>query len=108
MVDRPDTFRWSSAACHAGKAAAPEWLEVDPLATAFTAEQWAVYLELDTISEAETELRNNTYTGRPVGTVEFIEWAESSLGRKLAPQTGGRPRKNLVLGAGGEQGELFL
>jgi putative transposase len=104
MVEYAGHFRWSSAAVHAGFSAVPTWLQTDLVSSAFTSEQWRVFLESDRLSDAETELRNNTYTGRPVGSTEFIQWAESSLGRKLAPQKGGRSPKVM---ATGEQTNLF-
>jgi hypothetical protein len=104
MVDHADLYAWSSAAAHAGSAKMPEWLEAEPVASAFTAAQWLVYLESDTLDQAEMELRQNTYTGRPVGSVEFVPWAESSLGRRLAAQKGGRPRKEVAAGAGAQKG----
>src|SRR5262249_46962663 len=99
MVDRADLFPWSSAAAHTGRSNLPNWLEAEPIASAFTAQQWSVYLESDTLDQAEMELRQNTYTGRPVGSREFVQWAESSMGRRLAPQKGGRPRKEVAPGS---------
>jgi hypothetical protein len=91
MVDRADSFDWSSAAAHTGLVAAPDWLEPEPMQSTFTPEQWNLHLQSDTIADAEVELRVRTYTGRPAGSSELVEWAESNLGRKLAPQPGGRP-----------------
>ena len=93
MVERASACRWSSAAAHCGHAASPEWLATEPLSSTFTPVQWEVYLNSDTIGEAEFLLRTNTYTGRPCGSAEFVKWAEQSLGRQLAPQPGGRPPK---------------
>jgi len=85
-------FRWSSAVAHTGAGPPPVWLEAEPLASTFTPEQWGVYLKSDSIGEAEVELRRSTYTGRPVGSGGFTEWAESMLGRRLVAQAGGRPK----------------
>ena len=105
MVDQASSFRWSSARAHLGCSQAPSWLEAEPMASTFTPAQWAVYLESESLGEAELELRRSTYTGRPVGSQEFIDWAEASLGRTLGAQKGGRPR---TASAGlGQQGELF-
>jgi len=38
-------------------------------------------------------LRQSTYTGRPLGTPEFIAALERSTLRLLAPRKGGRPKK---------------
>ena len=75
------------------------------MASTFTPAQWAVYLESESLGEAELELRRSTYTGRPVGSQEFIDWAEASLGRTLGARKGGRPRKASAGLAG--QVELF-
>jgi len=69
------------------------------MASSFTAGQWEAYVDSDTIGEAESLLRTNTYTGRPCGSQEFVEQAQLRLGRKLAPQPGGRPSKENPLEA---------
>jgi putative transposase len=93
MVEHASTYSWSSAGFHTGGISSPAWLQEEPIRSSFTAEQWDVYLKSDSVGEAELELRKRTYTGRPAGSREFVEWAESSLGRKLEAQTGGRPKK---------------
>lgn len=104
MVDRADLFFWSSAPAHTGRSEMPEWLEAEPITSTYTPQEWSVYLESDTLGQAEMELRQNTYTGRPVGSAEFVQWAESSLGRRLAAQKGGRPRKEIAAVAGVQKG----
>ena len=104
MVERAGAYPWSSAAAHVRAVPHPPWLEAEPMKSAFTPEQWDVYLKSDTIGEAEIELRNNTYTGRPVGSREFVERAESSLGRKLTAQPGGRPAKAVAAALAGQVG----
>ncbi len=109
LADHAGTFRWSSAAAHLGVISPPEWLESEPMRSTFTPEQWAVYLASETLGEAETEVRKNTYSGRPAGSANFVEWAESSLGRRLTPQKGGRPcGKTAVSVAVGRSGEAGL
>jgi hypothetical protein len=78
------------------------------MSSTFTPEQWAARLESDTMVEAEMELRKNTYTGRPAGSREFVQWAESCLGRTLSAQPGGRPRKSAASGAGALAGQVGL
>jgi putative transposase len=91
LAEQANAFRWSSAAVHTGIGTMPEWLAPEPFQSTFTAEQWEMYLQSDTIGEAELQLRINTYTGRPSGSPEFVKHAENSLGRRLAPLPGGRP-----------------
>ena len=48
----------------------------------------------DGLSEnEEILLRTSTYTGRPLGSVEFIERIEAQAGRPLTPQKRGRKPK---------------
>jgi len=94
MIDCADRYQWSSASVHSGVQSPVAWLLEEPMRSTFSPEQWAVFLKADCIGAAEIELRNNTYTGRPAASPEFIEWAESTLGRKLTASKGGRPRLN--------------
>ena len=110
LADRASAFPWSSAAAHIGATSAPGWLDPEPMRSAFNPEQWAIYLTADTFGEAEIEVRKNTYTGRPAGSHDFVEWAESNLGRRLSAQKGGRPPKNATASAAAclsGQGGLF-
>jgi putative transposase len=109
MVDQASVFRWSSAAAHAGFISRPNWLDAEPMQSTYTPEEWEVYLKSDNMLEAEVELRKNTYTGRPTGSREFVDWAESSLGRKLAAKPGGRPPKSSAACAatGYAQGKFY-
>ena len=109
MVNCASAFRWSSAAVHTGLLPRPDWLEAKPIESAFSCDEWDVLLRSETMGEAEVELRKNTHTGRPIGSHEFVEQAEFSVGRKLAPQTGGRPPNSIAAraSAGIEQIVLF-
>ena len=107
MVECASTYKWSSAGVHTGVVSSPTWLQEEPMRSSYTPDQWDVYLKSDSIGEAELELRKRTYTGRPAGSREFVERAESSLGRKLAAQAGGRPKKIGAAVGSVEQGSLF-
>jgi len=93
LVAASADYEWSSAAAHTGAEAPPDWLKLEPLRSSFTPAEWAAYLESDTMGDEEVALRRNTYTGRPAGSADFVAWAESSIGRVLAAQPGGRPKK---------------
>jgi len=75
--------------------------------SSFTPAEWAAFLESDTMGDEEASLRRNTYTGRPVGSQQFVAWAESRLGRPLAAQPGGRPRKAAAAASAEGQPGLF-
>ena len=93
MVERPDDYRWSSAAAHRVGEDRSELLDLDLWWARFTPVEWREFLEN---RESETDLeviRRATHTGRPLGSAEFVgEW-ESALDRTLSPGKGGRPRK---------------
>ena len=91
MVERAAGYRWSSAAAHCGLDAPAAWLEMAPFVGAWTTAAWREYLaQAGAAVEAEA-IRKSTHTGRPLGTPEFVERLEKALGRRLAPQKGGRP-----------------
>jgi len=110
LVERAEEWGWSSAAVHTGREAAPEWLAMEAWGAGFTFEDWRVYLAAGSAMEAELALRQNTYTGRPLGSADFVERAEAALGRRLHAEKGGRPPKRKAMaaraGASG-QGILF-
>ena len=95
MVDAPERYPWSSAALHCDSASEPLPLRVDleRWQATWTAETWREFLDgADADAEAE-RLRASTHTGRPLGPPDFVEALERMLHRTLAPQKGGRPRK---------------
>jgi len=100
-------YPWSSAAAHSGAAPPPDWLEPEPMRSCFKPPDWAAYLESDTMASEEAALRRNTYTGRPVGSPQFVAWAESRLGRTLTAQPGGRPKKAAAAASAEGQVGLF-
>jgi REP-associated tyrosine transposase len=94
LVGHAEDWPWSSAPARLGRRAPPAWLNLEPWRDQFGAEQWRDFLEPETMSEAELQLRASTYTGRPAGSAEFIESAEARLARRLTPSKGGRPRRD--------------
>jgi putative transposase len=98
-----EDYRWSSAAAHGGLEQ-PAWLDTSLWSAAWTPETWRVYLTGGSEDEAEA-IRANTRTGRPLGNPEFVKELEQRLGRRLAPQKGGRPPART--GDAGQQGFSF-
>jgi putative transposase len=104
-----EDWTWSSAAAHVGRQAAPRWLDLVPWRSRFTSHEWMEYLAAETFGEAEAALRLNTYSGRPLGTEAFVERLEATLGRKLRPAKGGRPKtvSAAITAAASQQAMLF-
>ena len=109
MVDQASMFRWSSAAAHTAAIERPDWLDPEPLQSKFTPQEWEVCLNSESLGEADVLLRENTYSGRPAGSREFVMWAEARLGRKLAARSDGHPTKTsaAAAAAGYAQGRLY-
>jgi len=66
------------------------WLDDAQWAETWTPQSWAEFLHVGGDAEAEV-IRRNTHTGRPLGSVAFVQGLEEALGRPLAPRRGGRP-----------------
>ena len=93
LVAEPAAYQWSSAATHCGRANRDTILSLAPWPEPWSANDWFGYLH-DLVAEAEANaIRQSTHTGRPLGDLEFVDRLERSLGRRLAPEAGGRPRK---------------
>jgi putative transposase len=91
-VDAAEEWPWSSARVHTGWPA-PEWLALDAWSARFNCDQWRLYLAADTLTEADRALRHCTYSGRPLGSAEFVTRGEALLGRRLHENKRGRPPK---------------
>ena len=89
IVGRPEEYRWSSAAAHCG-GPCPAFLERTAWENAWTRSAWVEYLLGDGAERDAEMIRATTHTGRPLGSADFVRNLESALGRRLAPQKGGR------------------
>jgi hypothetical protein len=54
---------------------------------------WRAYLGAGATPEEIEALRENTHSGRPLGSAEFVAELEKLLLRRLRKQKGGRPAK---------------
>ena len=82
-------YKWSSAAYHTFREEGDILVSDTRLLNEIT--DWQTFLSG---SEVELDnLRQNTRTGRPLGTGEFIKKAEEITNRTLRPLKAGRPRK---------------
>lgn len=93
MVPAAPQWRWSSAAAHCGTAAPDTLLEMKPWRERWTEAAWSEYLSAGEMATELAALRQCTYTGRPLGTRDFVSALEKSTLRLLAPRKGGRPKK---------------
>jgi putative transposase len=93
MVARAEDYRWSTAAAHYCGAPADAWLDTEVFAASWTPALWREYLGGGEAEEELASIRENTHTGRPLGSAEFVSGLERTLRRKLVPAKGGRPAK---------------
>jgi putative transposase len=91
LVARPEEYKWSSAAAHAGKESAGPLLDWGFHASAGGAERWRGLLAEPEELIAIRALQKGTFTGRPVGSAEFVAGLERELGRPLASRQGQHP-----------------
>jgi len=97
LVTRPEEYAWSSAAAHLGASDRPELLDWDFYTHAGGRERWTGMLAEPEELVAIRSLQRGTFTGRPVGSPEFIARLEQELGRPLAPRQGQRTRSESAL-----------
>jgi putative transposase len=93
LVEHPAAYAWSSAAAYCGLRPPDSWLELEPFTSAWQPAEWREFLSQAGAIEEVDAIRKSTHTGRPLGTPEFVLALEETLGRRLAPQKGGRPPK---------------
>ncbi len=92
LVAKPEEWEWSSARHHLGLDSSTlletsHWPDEDTLA------EWPSMLTAQDSEGAVEQLRRATYTGRPLGSEEWIDMLETKTGRRLRPGKPGRPRK---------------
>lgn len=91
LVNYPGDYKWSSAQSHI-KGVSDKLLHPDcPLISEIM--DWKEFLQEPEDEKVLEELRNNTKTGRPAGSNEFIKRMESILGRTFNVRPRGRPKK---------------
>jgi putative transposase len=103
LVADAGSWPWSSATVHLGQAMADGFLDIEPWQHCWSASTWHAYLAAGETQSELAAIRHCTYTGRPLGTTEFISELEQKTQRPLAAQKGGRPR---LLNKDARQSEL--
>ena len=94
MVERAEDFAWSSAGAHMGRIGAEAMLDMEWWQSRWTAENWrGVLLERAELEQELRAIRRATYTGRPLGSKQFVAGLEEKLGRILEVRPGGRTKQ---------------
>jgi putative transposase len=86
----PIKYTWSSAGAHV-RGRDDGLVAVKPLLDLVG--DWRGFLSGGLTEDEYKELRRHERTGRPLGSIRFLTKLEKKLGKILAPQRGGRPRK---------------
>jgi len=84
LVARAEEYAWSSARAHLRGDHSNRLLDWEFHATAHGEERWKTLLAEPEELEAIRALQRGTFTGRPVGSAEFVASLERKLGRPLA------------------------
>jgi len=91
LADRADGWSWSSAKSHIGRKN-DKLVNVEPLLS-MVKEDWSDFLWEKIPSEEQQEMHKHERTGRPLGSIAFIEQLESMLNLSLKPKKPGRKPK---------------
>ena len=91
IVDDPTRYRWSSAAAHVH--GAPDELLSASRPFPGAIDNWARWLAQGIAPADYERIRENTSTGRPTGSDDFVAWFESKLSRAIRRRRPGRPRQ---------------
>lgn len=93
LVSRATDYRWSSARHHAfgtpDSVLAPDSPFPGPIS------DWAAWLAAGVGTPEIEVIRNNTLTGLPTGSPEFVDRVAATLNRSFTPPRRGRPPKGL-------------
>lgn len=90
LVERPEMYRWSSAAAHFN-GVDDALVRVSPLLELVN--DWRSLLKLGSSKQEAELMRRHERTGRPLGEERFVSRLEGTLGRVLRPQKPGRKKK---------------
>ncbi len=90
LVSRPEEYAWSSAAAHIAADRTAQFLDWQFYENAGGRERWTSLLAEPEELLAIRAIQRGTFTGRPVGSDEFVAKLELDLGRRLAPRQGFR------------------
>ena len=94
IINKPWQWKWSSALAHVNKAVElPLKLADFFKITGMSYGSWREYIDYKDDAKTLNEIRKHTLTGRPLGSVLFIEKLEKWFGRRLSALPIGRPKR---------------
>jgi putative transposase len=103
LVQSARDWNWSSAAAHCGAAPAPAWLAMGLWGRRWACTDWSDFLQSPQEDSSRLAIRDSTFSGRPLGSPEFIRSLEKEVHRPLTPQKRGPKRSRP---SAGEQAAL--
>lgn len=93
IVRKPWEWKWSSASVHINKKESPfrlgELFKIIDMSYA----SWRQFIDSEEDEKTLDNIRKHTLTGRPLGSITFIEELEKIFNRKLVALPRGRPKK---------------
>jgi putative transposase len=92
MVKVPWQWRWSSASAHTGMGESILKLSDFSKIVDISSKSWKAYIDSAEDEEKLNKIRKFILTGRPLGSVAFIEGLEKEFDRKLGIISKGRPK----------------
>ena len=93
MVRVPWTYPFSSAAVHVGSPDQTGLIDIGQWRKLARGLNWKVILQRRMDKETSVDFQTRYRCGRPLGSDKFISKLEVTLGRRLRPLPGGRPKK---------------
>ena len=89
-------YKWSSASAHIDEKKKNDLLDLKSWFKIMGGDDWKKLLMTDLDKSEVMRIRNNTHTGRPLGSDSFLSKLEKRIGRRLRPLPVGRPHKKGV------------
>lgn len=96
LVAKAEDWQWSSAREHLRIDERNRIVTLSSVREFIEVKEWEDYLRSED-TMMESKIRNNTLSGKPIGSDEFVGKLENVLGRKLKPMQMGRPLKERVV-----------
>jgi putative transposase len=92
LVTKPEQWPWSSAWAH--MSGNDDTLVTTAPLLEITGGTWKEFLHAPVMEEEIIKMQRHEKTGRPLGSVSFVEGLEKALGRLLKPKKAVRKPKN--------------